>query len=470
MTLVAASVKARQRVRRKNVMAQVGSSKNIDMTKGEPVRLVLTFSAPLVVGNLLQQVYSMVDAAIVGNFVGVNALAAVGCTSWVVWLLLAVCRDCATAFCIVASQRIGAKNYHVFKIVVANAMMISVIFTVLVTGILVLSIDSILLLMNVPENIMVDAKTYLFIYICATPFIVLYNTAGAMLRAAGNSRVSLYAMVSSTVINIGLDLLFVVVMNLGVWGAATATLIAQVIAAGIVLVGIWGHEPYHTLAEHRRFDSSTLREVFALCLPMFWSSMVIAAGGLYVQKSINSLGSGFTAGVAAGNKLFSLLEAIIMAIQAGTCIFVGQNLGAGMISRIRSGLRRVVLATVLLTCFLTAAVWLFCNPLVAAFLSKGEQVIYEIALITGCRYTKIITAGMLFMTPMYLYRATIQTLGHANYPMVAGVFQLIARIFTVVVLARYWGEYAYYVADILAWIVTLPIVVIPYVYYIKRLP
>lgn len=442
---------------------------DIDMTKGEPVRLVLAFSVPLVVGNLLQQVYSLVDAAIVGNFVGVNALAAVGCTSWAVWLLLAVCRDCATAFCIAASQRIGAKNHTMFKVIVANAMMVSVIFTILVTVILMLSIDSILLLMNVPENIRSDAKTYLFIYVCSTPFIVLYNTAGAMLRAAGNSRISLYAMISSAVINIGLDLLFVAGLNLGVRGAAVATLIAQTVAAGIVLAGIWGQEPYHTQAKHRRFDRSIFSEVLTLCLPMFWSSLVIAAGGIYVQKSINGLGSGFTAGVAAGGKIFSLLEAIIMAVQAGTCIFVGQNLGARQIGRVRSGLRRVVLASELLTCILIVAVWFFCDPFVAAFLSKGEQMIYEAALVAGCRYTKVITAGMLVMTPMYLYRATIQTMGHANYPMVAGIFQLIARIFTVVVLAPCWGEYAYYAADILAWIVTLPFVVIPYAYYIKKL-
>lgn len=450
-------------------MAGFISSKNIDMTEGEPIRLVLSFSAPLIMGNLLQQVYSMVDAAIVGNFIGVNALAAVGCTSWAVWLLLAVCRDCSNAFCIVASRQIGGKNLSRFKQIVANAMIGGAVFSLIVTGLLAASTDKILELMSVPENILEDAGTYLLIYVCSTPFIMLYNMAGAMLRAAGNSRVALYGMIASTFVNIGLDILFVAVMNMGVTGAAVATLLAQASAALIVLAGIWNHEPYHTLAEHRRIDTGICREICGLCIPMFWSSLVIASGGVFAQKCINHIGSGFTAGIAAGGKIFSLLEAVIMAIQAGTSIFVGQNLGALKIRRIRRGLRRVVLASLLLTCFMTALVWAFCTPFVGLFLSKKDPAVYQTALLSGCRYVRIITLGMLLMTPMYLYRATIQTLGHANYPMIAGVFQLLARLFMVLFAVRYLGEYAYYMTDILAWLVTLPIVITPYIYYMNRL-
>lgn len=443
--------------------------RQLDMTQGSPIRLMLQFSAPLVVGNLFQQLYSMTDAAIIGKFIGVDAFAAVGCTSWIIWLITAVCRDCSNAFCIAASLRVGNRKMDEFRTVTGNAAIVSVLLSVLMTGGLLLGLDGILRALQIPANIYADAREYLRIIILSIPLMVIFHMAGALLRAAGNSRVTFVAMTASTVVNIVLDLVFVLAFHWSVAGAAWATLIAQAVTAVIALAACIGKDPFLMKDENWRLNWKILREVGKLWVPMLLNSVIISAGGLYVQQKINAIGSNFTAGTSACTKIFSLLEAVIMAIQTFVSVYVGQNLGADQPERVRSGLRKTVLSALGLTFVLIALVLLSRGRLLTLFLSQEDPAAYEAAYTAGLHSTWVMITGMLIMTPMYLYRVTVQTLGHAIYAMVAGCLQMVVRVCVVEFLPPLWGEYAYYFSDVAAWMVSLPTVMIPCLLCISRL-
>lgn len=441
----------------------------LDMTTGEPVRLILRFSLPLVVGNLLQQLYTFVDAAVIGNFVGLHAFAADSCASWVIWLINAVSRDSSNAFCIAASIRAGNKNTDELRKIIANAYLFAAALCIIVVTGLLTCINPILHLLNVQDAIFDQARTYLIIIILAMPFGISFHMTAALLRAVGNSDLTFYAIMTSTAVNIALDLLFVVVFRWSVAGAAIATLIAQVVSMCIVLAGARKNELFRLGREHWRVDGTILLEAVKLWAPMMVNSLVISIGGIFVQKAVNSIGAYFTAGIETSGTVFTMLEAIIMAIQAGACVFVGQNLGANQARRIRLGLHQILLAATGLTILLIALVCIFADPLVSVFLSKSDPEIYRLAHETGVRCTRVMICGMIIMTPMYLYRSALQTLGHPNYAMLAGFLQVAARILTVELLPGVIGEYAYYIPTLMAWLVTLPVVVIPYYVYMNRL-
>lgn len=441
----------------------------IDMTAGSPVRLVVRFSIPLILANLFQQTYSMVDAAVVGKVLGVDAFAAIGCTGWIIWLVIALCRDCSNAFCIVASMRKGAKDQEGFRTVVTGALITGIGLSVALTAVLLVGLDQILHYLNVPANIYDQARQFLFVFILSVPPIAAVYLVGALLRAAGNSTVTSYAMTVSTILNIGLVLLFVLVFHWSVVGTAVATLIAQCVSAAIILFAFFRSDACRAAPIDWRAQAALAKEIAKLWLPMLLNSVIIAIGGNMVQREINALGSEFTAGIAAGTKIFSLLEAVIMALQTGLSVYVGQNLGARRAERVRDGARKLVGASILITLFMVLAVWAFGGTILSWFLSAENEKAYLLAHGAALRFTRVITAGMFIMTPMYLYRMMVQLLGHSEYPVIAGVLQLFARVAMVQLLPRFIGEYAYYMTDVAAWIVSLPVVMIPCMVLIRRL-
>lgn len=441
----------------------------IDMLAGSPVRLIARFSLPLIVGNLLQQLYTFVDAAVIGRYVGVNAFAAIGCTGWIVWWINSAARDCSNAICIAASIRIGNHNYDEFRRILANGVMMAAALTALAMLVLLGGLDLSLRLLNVQMEIYDDARAYLMVLVLAIPATMTFHVAGALLRAAGNSSVTSAAMTAATVMNIALDLVFVLAFHWDVIGVAVATLLAQAAAMTVALLAARKNPLFHTQRAHWRLDGRLMGEMLRLLAPMMLNSLVITFGGLYVQQAVNAIGTHFTAGVEVGGKIFSLLEAVIMAVQTGASVFVGQNLGASQPHRIRSGLRRIVLFSLLLTLGMIALVWLFGGSLIRFFLSSRDPALFEAAYAVALRNALFLVTGMVIMTPMYLYRASLQTIGHPNYAMIAGVLQVFARMGTVELLVRFFGNDAIFFADVLAWTVSLPVVAIPFGVYMRRL-
>lgn len=446
-----------------------GNKKFIDMTEGHPIRLAIRFALPLIFGNLFQQLYSLVDAAIVGRFVGVNAFAAIGSTNWIIWWLNTIPRDCSNAFCMAASIRIGNKNHEEFRRIIAHALLCASVLTVAVMVPLLMGIDSILRLLSVSETVYADAHAYLLIMVLCLPFAMAFQVIGALLRAAGNGSITFTAMTISTVLNIVLDVVFVLVLGWEVVGVGIATLISQAAAMAIALAAASRNALFRINRAHWNYSCALVAEVIKLWIPMVMNSLVITIGGMYVQKSVNAIGTHFTAGFEVGSKIFNLFESVIMALQTGICVFVGQNLGANLPSRIRSGTRRIVAFSLLITIIMVGLVWLFGHRIVCWFLSNEDPALFTAAYAVGLRYAQTLVSGMIVMTPMYLYRVSLQALGHPNYTIAAGLLQFIARMLTAGLLSNIFGAEALYLTEVMAWAISLPAVSIPFGVYVHRL-
>lgn len=439
------------------------------MTSESPSRLIISFALPLVFANLFQQLYFITDAAIIGQYVGVRAFAAVGAVSWIVWIMNAVSRDYGNAISIVASLRVGDRNADGFKRTVAHAIMIGAVLPITFVLLMLWQMDNVLLLLRVPEEIYATANQYALIMVLSFPVGVSFYTASALLRATGNSGVTFTAMAASTIINIALDILFVLVFRWAVVGAAVATWIAQAVAMVIALKSVFNNEMFLLEKRHWRLDPSLLKEIFKLWIPQSLNSFVIALGGVYVQSEFNHIGTFFTAGNSASKNVFSLCESIIMAIQTGTSIFVGQNLGAKQPERIAKGVREIVLHALVFSAVIIGLCWLFGDYFIDLFLSKSDPALYEAAHRVGLNFIHVQVTAILIMTPMYLYRISVQTLGHAQYPMIAGILQMIVRIAVIRFLPVWLGEYAYYFPTVFAWAASLPVVFIPFRIYVRKL-
>lgn len=442
--------------------------KTINMLEGRPVQTVLLFSVPLIFGNIAQQLYYITDAVIVGKFIGIEALAAVNSCTWVTWLLNAIARDLSNTLCILASYSVGEKDQQRLKKIVGNACTLTIGISILLTVLAEANLELFFRLFKVQEEIIGMTRDYFSIALLGIPFVLIYNVAAALLRADGNSKITFYAVASATVINIVLDLLFIAGFGWGVAGGALATVIAQGVSMLIALVPLIKNPMFTADLSFWRLEKRLMKQTASLWLPMFVNSAVISIGGSIVSSSVNAIGPYFTAGISSGTKIFTLLESIVMAIQTGLSVYIGQNLGAGRILRVRKGQHQTVLSAMGLAVILNVIVQGAAPQLVSLFLSKSDP-LYMQTLHVAAADVRVITLGIFIMAPMYLYRIAIQTLGHPQYPMYAGFLQLAARVFAVTVLPPLIGEYAYYLSTVLAWAVTLPVVVIPFYKYTRIL-
>ena len=436
------------------------------MLDGNPAWLVMWFSVPLIFGNIFQQLYYITDAVIVGKYIGISALAAVNSCSWITWLLNAIARDLSNALCILASYSVGEQDRQKLKKIVGNSCTITIGLSLFLTVLVEFYLDEIFQLFQVRTDIVQMTGDYFSVVLVGIPFVLVYHVAAALLRADGNSKITFYAVSVSTGINMILDFLFIVQFGWGVKGGALATVIAQFAAMMVALVPLLKSTMFSKDFSDWFPDRDFLRQVVGLWLPMFVNSAVISFGGSFISRNVNAIGPHFTAGISSATKIFTLLESVIMAVQTGLSVFIGQNLGADQMQRVKKGQHQIVFLSLGISAILNLVVQGMAPQLLHLFLSQ-EDPLYAQTLHVAIRNVRVITLGLFVMAPMYLYRIAIQTLGHPRYPMYAGFLQLAARVFAVVVLPPLMGEYAYYIATILAWLVTLPVVMIPYYRYTK---
>lgn len=446
------------------------SAKHLDMTTGSPWKVILQFSYPLILGNILQQIYALTDSAVVGQFVGLDALASIGGTSWIRWAILGVCTDCAAAFSISAAQRIGAGDISGFKQVVAAGVKFGLILALIFPAILLIALDPALHALQIQANIYADARLYLLLTIISIPACTIYNMACAFLRAAGNSRGPFLAVLGATILNVILDLWFVARLHWGVTGAAVATLLAQLLSAVIVLSMTLRREPYRTTRANWTRNPALLKETAMLWIPMFWNSIAISLGGMIVQRYINSCGSVIAAGITAGTKIYCFLETVEKAICSGISVYVGQNLGARQILRIRQGMRSMTVVAFVFSALLALGLQLCGDTMIRLFLNQNQDPAdLELAYTVTKTYLNVQSAAVFLMVPMHFYRGAIQALGHAVYPLIAGVMQVIARALSISFLPGIWGLAGMCMPDGAAALIGLPLVIIPYLYHIHHL-
>ena len=442
-------------------------SKNVkDMTVGSPIKLITLFALPLMLGNIFQQMYTMADAAIVGQFAGVTALGALGSTDWLSWLVFGVISGFMQGFSILVAQRFGAGNLHSMRRAVATIVLMSAAIAVVFTTAGLLAVGPMLRLINTQEQFFEMAQQYLTILYSGIAVTAAYNLLASLLRALGNSRAPLIAMIIASITNIGLDLLFVVVFKWSVAGAAAATVIAQVFAALICLGAILKMDVLRFERKEFVFNFSDARILCKLAAPMAFQNIIICAGGVALQAVINSLGAVYVSGFTATNKMYGLLEAAAIAYGYAVTTYVGQNLGARRFGRIRKGVHRAVAIGITIAVVLSVIMLVVDRAVLGLFInSQSDPVVLDVAV----TYLDYMSVPLFILYILHIYRSALQGMGDTVVPMVSGVAECLMRVGCAWLLTSMIGARGIYFAEPAAWLGASIILVVAYYYRARRL-
>ena len=421
-----------------------------NMTEGNPLPLIITFALPLMLGNIFQQLYTVVDTMVVGKALGVDALAALGATDWFYWMIVGIIQGVTQGFAILISRHFGAKQYEDLRQVVGASVVLSFLcsLVLLVGGQLVTR--PVLLLLNTPADIIHWSELYLRILISAAPIVTVYNLLACILRALGDGHSPLMAMVWSSLTNIVLDLLFVVGFDWGIAGAAVATVIAQVVAGGYCLIRLRQIDFMHMNAGHFKLKPGMAAQLMGLGSPMAFQNAIIAIGGMIIQTVVNGYGVTFIAGFTATNKLYGVLEMAATSYGYAMITYVGQNLGAGKPARIRKGMRCAVAVAIGTSVVIAAVMLLLGKQIVGGFISGTPE---EVAQATKVAYTYLsfmsICLPVLYI--LHVCRSAVQGLGNTVLPMVSGIAEFVMRTGGVLLLPALMGKNGIFLAEVLAW-------------------
>ncbi|MEY8267855.1 MATE family efflux transporter [Lachnospiraceae bacterium 64-25] len=394
-----------------------------DMTTGEPAGLLLSFMAPMVVGNIFQQLYNLVDSMIVGQYVGADALAAVGSTGSVTYLFFALCVGMASGTGIVISQNFGAGNEAGVKKAVANGAYIMVAVSILM-GVLgaVLSRPA-LIFLHTPENILDDAVMYMRIMCAGVLAVALYNCVSAILRAVGDSKTPLYFLIGASVLNIVLDLLFVRGFSWGVAGAGTATIIAQLLAGIGSLVFALMKNPFFKIEkEQLKADWEIIWRCVRMGVPLAFQTSLIAISCVALQRVVNTFGSVVVAAFTATSRVEQLVQQPYDTLGVAMSTYTGQNIGAKKIDRVRQGYKRGMLIMAVFTLIMVPIAQLGGESIMRLFVSETEV----IAL--GARALKITSCFYLFLGSIYTTRGLLNGTGDAVFAFLNGLVEMLGRI------------------------------------------
>ena len=437
-----------------------------DMTKGSPVRLLLAFAAPLLLGNIFQQLYSVVDAMVLGRGVGVSALAAVGSTGSVHFFVFGFITGLTHGYSILISQKFGAGNPASVRRAVANSAYLAVLSSAVITALSLIFSRALMALMHTPEDIFEDALLYIRIIFIGIFATVFYNVLASVLRALGDSISSLVVIVVSSVVNVGLDVLFVMVLRWGVAGAAWATVLAQVLSGCMCLFVLSRMELMRFEKGDARPDGAMLLELLRLGVPVGVMNSVTAVGGMILQGVVNGFGSVTVAAYTAGSKIMGLAEqpGNIIGLSLGT--YVGQNLGAGRVDRIRLGVRRAIGMSLAVNAVIGSALVFFGRELVAVFVSGTERAVIE----ASYPYLFAIGVMMWVLGLLFVYRFSLQSMGDTVVPMISGALELVLRISMVLVLSRVFdlGFLSICIAEVSAWFGAAALLCATYYIRIKK--
>ncbi len=430
------------------------------MTEGNPLKLILSFTLPLLLGNLFQQTYNMVDAMIVGRCIGANALAAVGASTSVQFMVLGFCMGCCAGFAIPVAQRFGAKDYSLMRSYIFHAGLLTTLIAVFMTSLCVIFCPNILHLMKTPENIYGSAYAYLLIIFLGIPFSLLYNLLAGILRAVGDSRTPFIFLVISTILNIILDLLFIIVFKLGCAGAAAATVTAQAVSGLLCLLLIYKKfDILKVQKNERKLNSNTLRVCLLMGVPMGLQYSITAIGSMVLQASNNKLGEVYISAYAAGSKLKQFGMCPFDALATAVSNFCSQNLGAIKFDRIKKGLNTGITLGVLYGIFIGIVLNIWGYELSTLFVDSSEVDVLNASALY------VAHIGLFFWAIGFLNtcRLTIQGIGHASIAIISGVLEMIARILVSTIFVPKFGFAAITYADQCAWIAAI-LYCVPLVY------
>ena len=419
------------------------------MTSGSTMKLILGFAVPLLMGMLFQQVYSLVDTIIVGRFLGVSALAAVGATGSINFLIVGFCQGICNGFALPVAQPFGAKDYDALRKYVGNSAVLAIIFGGAITLITVIACRPILELMQTPSDIIDLSYNYIVVIFAGIPAIMLYNILSAYLRSLGDSVTPVIFLVISAGLNIGLDLLFIVTFKWGVFGAAFATVLSQAVSGILCLILIIKKfDILHLKRDDWKLDWDYTRYLLIMGLPMGLQYSITAIGSVILQSSVNTLGSTAVASMTAGSRISMFVVCPFDALGSTMATFGGQNVGAGRLDRLGRGLRSAVTLGAIYSALILVVLIFFGRDLILLFVNASE-----VTVIAQAKQFLVTNAAFYLMLALVnIVRFLIQGMGFSGFAVFAGVFEMVARALVGLVFVPIFGFIAACFASPLAWI------------------
>ena len=425
-------------------------SENVkNMTEGAPGKLILFFALPLMAANIFQQFYTMVDAMVVGQIVGVRALAAVGAADWIIWMVQGIVTGSAQGFSILVSQNYGAGNGKRLKKTVAASYTLMAVIAAAVLAVSQAGAYPLLRFLNTPADVMDMSVTYIRIIFCGIPVIAAYNTFASILRALGNGRSPLIAMIIAAAINVALDLLFVGGFHWGVAGAAGATVIAQGFSALYCFIVLKKISVVKISREDFRPEYAAFVQLAGLGTPLAFQNIIISVGGLVVQYVVNGYGFLFVAGFNA------------------ITTYVGQNLGAGNVPRIKSGVKSGGIMAVL-TALVVGMVMIAGGRAILSLFVSGDPKETVQVLDIAYHYLFLMAVFLLVLYLLYVFRSAIQGLGNTVIPMASGIVEFFMRVGAALLLPLFIGQNGIFYAEISAWTGAAALLAVSYFRLIRK--
>lgn len=437
-----------------------------EMTEGKPLRLILGFCVPLLLGNLFQQLYNMVDTIIVGRFIGVDALAAVGATGSISFLVIGFLVGLTNGFAIPIAQAFGAGSREDMRKYVVNALYLCAAASVLLTALTMLTTRPLLELMQTPDNIIDQSYSYIIVIFGGIAPLMLYNMLACILRSLGDSRSPLLFLVIASVLNVILDFVLVVIFPLGVAGAGWATIISQGISAILCLLYIrWKMIILHPQKGEWKFETRRCYGLIRIGVPMALQFSITAVGSILLQSAVNTLGSGAVAAVTAANKVQIFCTQPLETLGITMATYCGQNLGAGKIDRVRQGIRQGTVLILAVAVLMAATVMIAGPYILLLFMDAAETEI----IAQATRFNIINALFFVVLGLLFIYRNSLQGMGFSLMPMLGGLSEMVARTLVAFLLVKPFGFDAVCFASPVAWVFATVLLLVTYVVKMKGL-
>lgn len=442
-----------------------------DMTKGSPLKHILLFSVPLLIGNVFQQLYNIADLVIVGRTLGVESFAAVGAVAPLFFLITFIIVGLTNGFAVVTGQRFGAKDIQGVRNSVVISTILSVIVTFIFSSIFALSMNYILKWMNVPDNIYHNAFWYVEIIIIGLIATTMYNMLASIIRALGDSKTPLYFLIIASLINIILALIFIIVFHMGVPGSAIAVILSQGIS--VILCTIFIKYKFPILRIHRnewfiKFDKDfydSAYEHLKIGVPMAVQFSILGISILIIQSVCNSFGSNVIAAMTAALRIEQIATLPMMSFGVALAAYVAQNFGARKFKRIRLGVIKTSTINIVLSIVMAFVMRFWGTNIIGAFIGTATKEIINIAH----SYLLISTIFYFFLGQIFIYRNALQGMGETVFPLLSSIAELVMRAFTAVYLAIKFGYIGMFYAGPIAWVSASTVLFLGYLYSIKHI-
>ncbi len=440
---------------------------NLDLTKGNPMKVIWEFMIPLFIGNVFQQLYNMCDTIIVGRFVGAGALGAVGSTGTIMFLVIGFSTGLTQGFTVLTAQRCGAKDEEGMKISVANAILLSIVVILVMTTASLLAMRGILTLMNTPKAIFRDAETYITIICKGIVCSVAFNLFSAFLRSVGNSKAPLVFLIISAVLNVVLDLCFIINFHMGVAGAAHATVLSQGVSAALCVVYIL--KKVRILVPYKdqwHFHRHATKAQLTVGVPMALESAITASGTMIMQTAVNSFGAVAVEAFSASNKIQSLLTQGMFSMGQVMASYTGQNYGKGDVDRIHKGVKAAVLSMCIYSVAAAVLVIVLTPATMRLFFASHEN--FTELLKWARPYVWFCTVCYIPLSFIFIFRSTMQGCGYGLLPMCSGITELLCRTATAGLSMHFHNYLLAAFCDPSAWIGAGIFTLIAYSYIIRQ--